>query len=87
MVDVFEHSARLDTAAVEERCDLVQVVPDGGKLPCNCFDLVRVNIEHIKVLRVAIIVSALKFVRRSCSTVAYKAHLLPYVATYPLFRA
>ena len=32
-------------------------------------------------------ISALKFVRRSCSTVAYKAHLLPYVATYPLFRA
>ena len=30
MVDVFEHSARLDTAAVEERCNLVQVVPDGG---------------------------------------------------------
>lgn len=49
MVDVFEHSARLDTAAVEERCDLVQVVPDGGKLPCDSFDLVRVDIEHITV--------------------------------------
>lgn len=41
----------------------------------------------VKMLGVAIVVSALKFVRRSCSTVAYKAHLLPYVATYPLFRA
>lgn len=48
MVDVFEHSARLDTAAVEERRDLVQVVPDGGKLPCDSFDLVRVDIEHIR---------------------------------------
>lgn len=46
-------------------------------LDCRC----------VKVLGVAIVVSALKFVRRSCSTVAYKAHLLPYVATYPLFRA
>ena len=45
------------------------------------------NRRRIKVLGLAIIVSALKFVRRSCSTVAYKAHLLPYVATYPLFRA
>ena len=27
MVDVFEHSARLDTAAVEECRDLVQVFP------------------------------------------------------------
>lgn len=41
----------------------------------------------IKEILLAVIVSALKFVRRSCSTVAYKAHLLPYVATYPLFRA
>lgn len=48
MVDVFEHSARLDTAAVEERRDLVQVVPDGGKLPCDGFDLVRVDIEYIR---------------------------------------
>ena len=40
-----------------------------------------------RISTLAIIVSALKFVRRSCSTVAYKAHLLPYVATYPLFRA
>ena len=32
-------------------------------------------------------ISGLNTVRRSCSTVAYKAHLLPYVATYPLFRA
>ena len=48
MVDVFEHSARLDTAAIEERRDLVQVVPDGGKLPCDSFDLVRVDIEHIR---------------------------------------
>ena len=48
MVDVFEHSARLDTAAVEERCNLVQVVPDGGKLPCDGFDLIRVDIEHIR---------------------------------------
>ena len=47
MVDVFEHSARLDTAAVEERCDLVQVVPNGGKLPCDGFNFVRVDIEHI----------------------------------------
>ena len=45
------------------------------------------NRRRIKVLGLAVIVSALKFVRRSCSTVAYKAHLLPYVATYPLFRA
>ena len=35
MVDVFEHSARLDTAAVEERRNLVQIIPDGGKLPCD----------------------------------------------------
>ena len=41
----------------------------------------------IKEILLAVIVSVLKFVRRSCSTVAYKAHLLPYVATYPLFRA
>ena len=45
------------------------------------------NCRCVKMLGVAIVVSALKFVRRSCSTVAYKAHLLPYVATYPLFRA
>ena len=48
----------------------------------NCF-----NRRSIKEILLAVIVSALKFVRRSCSTVAYKAHLLPYVATYPLFRA
>ena len=48
MVDVFEHSARLDTAAIEERRDLVQVVSDGGKLPCDCFDLIRVDVEHIR---------------------------------------
>ena len=47
MVDVFVHRTGLDTAAVEERCDLVQVVPDCGKLPCDSFDLVRVDIEHI----------------------------------------
>ena len=47
----------------------------------------RLNSRCVEVLGVAIVVSALKFVRRSCSTVAYKAHLLPYVATYPLFRA
>ena len=44
-------------------------------------------IAQIKEILLAVIISALKFVRRSCSTVAYKAHLLPYVATYPLFRA
>lgn len=44
-------------------------------------------IEKVKEILLAIVISALKFVRRSCSTVAYKAHLLPYVATYPLFRA
>ena len=44
-------------------------------------------LHGIKEILLAVIVSALKFVRRSCSTVAYKAHLLPYVATYPLFRA
>ena len=32
-------------------------------------------------------ISALKFVRRSCSTVVYKAHILPYEATSPLFQA
>ena len=48
MVDIFEHSARLDTAAVEEHRDLVQIIPDGGKLPCDSFDLVRVDIEHIR---------------------------------------
>ena len=53
MVDVFEHSARLDTAAVEERRDLIQVVPDGGKLPCDCFDLVRVDVEHIRGIHTA----------------------------------
>ena len=46
MVDVFVHRTGLDTAAVEESCDLVQVVSDGGKLPCDCFDLVRVNVER-----------------------------------------
>ena len=45
------------------------------------------NRRRIKVLGLAVIVSGLNTVRRSCSTVAYKAHLLPYVATYPLFRA
>ena len=53
MVDVFTHSARLDTAAVEERRDLVQVVPDSGKLPCDGFDLVRVDIEHIRGIHAA----------------------------------
>ena len=48
MVDVFVHRTGLDTAAVEESCDLVQVVSDGGKLPCDCFDLVRVDVEHIR---------------------------------------
>lgn len=38
MVDIFEHCTRLDTATVEERRDLVQVVPDGGELPCDSFD-------------------------------------------------
>ena len=38
MVDVFDHSTRLDTAAVEERRDLVQIIPDGGKLPCDGFN-------------------------------------------------
>nr|DAY60802.1 MAG TPA: hypothetical protein [Caudoviricetes sp.] len=37
------------------------------------------------MLGVAIVVSGLNIPRRSCSTVAYKAHLLRYVATYPLF--
>ena len=48
MVDVFEHSTRLNTAAVEEPCNLVQVVPDGGKLPCDGFNFVWVDIEHIR---------------------------------------
>lgn len=48
MVDVFVHRTGLDTAAVEESRDLVQVVSDGGKLPCDCFDLVRVDVEHIR---------------------------------------
>ena len=48
MVDVFVRRTGLDTAAVEERCDLVQVVPDGGKLPCDGFNFVRVDIEHIR---------------------------------------
>ena len=47
MVDIFEHSARLDTAAIEERRDLVQVVSDGGKLPCDCFDLIRVDVRCV----------------------------------------
>ena len=47
MVDVFVHRTGLDTAAVDESRDLVQVVSDGGKLPCDGFDLVRVDIEHI----------------------------------------
>ena len=53
MVDVFEHSARLDTAAVEERRDLVQVIPDSGKLPRDGFNLIRVNIEHIRGIHTA----------------------------------
>ena len=48
MVNGFEHSARLDTAAVEKHRDLVQIIPDGSKLPCDGFDLVRVDIEHIR---------------------------------------
>ncbi len=48
MVDVFVHRTGLDTAAVDESRDLVQVVSDGGKLPCDGFDLVRVDIEHIR---------------------------------------
>lgn len=44
-------------------------------------------IVGIKKVLLRIIISVLKFVRRSCSTVAYKAHLLPYVATFPLFQA
>ena len=51
MVDVFEHSTRLNTAAVEEPCNLVQVVPDGGKLPCDGFNFVWVDIEHIRGTR------------------------------------
>ena len=43
--------------------------------------------QGIKEIFLAVIVSALKFVRRSCSTVVYKAHLLPYEATSPLFQA
>ena len=60
----------------------------------NCFRVIlnyqlnnSFNRRSIKKIFLTVIVSALKFVRRSCSTVAYKAHLLPYVATYPLFRA
>ncbi|RHP64892.1 hypothetical protein DXA66_00870 [Faecalibacterium sp. OF03-6AC] len=53
MVDVFVYRTGLDTAAVEERCDLVQVVPDCGKLPCDSFDLVRVDIEHIRDIHAA----------------------------------
>ena len=53
MIDVFEHCTRLDTAAVEERCDLVQVISDGGKLSCNCFDLVRVDVEDIRSIHAA----------------------------------
>ena len=53
MVDVFVHRTGLDTAAVEECRDLVQVVPDGGKLPCDGFDLVRVDIEHIRGIHTA----------------------------------
>ena len=53
MVDVFKHSARLDTAAVEERRDLVQIVSDGGKLPCDGFNFVRVDIEHIRDIHAA----------------------------------
>ena len=53
MVDIFEHCTRLDTATVEERRDLVQVVPDGGKLPCDSFDLIRVDIEHIRGIHAA----------------------------------
>ena len=45
MVDVFVHRTGLDTAAVEESRDLVQVVSDGGKLPCDGFDLVRVDMS------------------------------------------
>lgn len=53
MVDVFVHRMGLDTAAVEESCDLVQVVSDGGKLPCDGFDLVRVDIEYIRGIHAA----------------------------------
>ena len=48
MVDVFVHRTGLDTAAVEERRDLVQIIPDGGKLPCDGFNFVWVDIEHIR---------------------------------------
>ncbi len=39
MVDVFEHRTGLDTAVVEESRDLVQVVSDGGKLPCDAINV------------------------------------------------
>ena len=35
MVDVFVHRMGLDTAAVEESCDLVQIVPNVRKLSCK----------------------------------------------------
>ena len=54
MVDVFVPRTGLDTSAVEESCDLVQVVSDGGKLPCDCFDLVRVDVEHIRGIHTAL---------------------------------
>lgn len=53
MVDVFVHRTGLDTVAVEESRDLVQVVSDGKELPCDCFDLVRVDIEHIRGIHTA----------------------------------
>lgn len=90
-----EFRAKDDVLAVELLTHGCGVAHRNGGL--NDHDGVRVifhdqldhsfNCRCVKMLGVAIVVSALKFVRRSCSTVAYKAHLLPYVATYPLFRA
>ena len=68
MVDVFVHRTGLDIAAVEERRDLVQIITDGGKLQCDGFDLIRVDIEYSHGLSSA---SALQIQRGS------SRHLLP----------
>lgn len=77
MVDVFEHSARLDTAAVEERRDLVQIIPDGGKLPCDGFNFVRVDIDSICAVNSERVIPASSACRckSSCTTSVTRAEI------------
>ena len=60
-------------------------------LPGKPFDISKEKLigpdspQLIEEIFLTIVIPGLNILRRSCSTVAYKAHLLRYVATYPLF--